>query len=316
MNYDISTTVSKDRQITRRGVLWVGMACDAKCDFCYCKDVPYRRFRPFSGKDGVKEELDKNRFFYGNQYIDFMGGEPTIYPEMLRVIGYCRDINLLPTVITHGTHLEDLDKVKQYRDAGIHDFLISIHALGEVEDKIFKLEKGDSTLRQIRAIENFHQVGIPFRINCVMLDWNKEQFVDIARFAQRYGARVLNLINFNPHYEWTEKGLDADFQATFTALSPHVRQAIEICEGGDLEINVRYMPLCTLKGMEHHVYNGYQLPYDTHEWNFNSWYEYNESDPSRDWYYKASRDQAKRNHYVKGEKCNLGRRRSSLLLRL
>jgi hypothetical protein len=46
------------------------------------------------------------------------------------------------------------------------------------------------------------------------------------------------------------------------------------------------------------VYTGFQLPYDPHEWDYNSWYDTgHEGTPSPKWYYEASRHQRERHNY-------------------
>jgi hypothetical protein len=58
------------------------------------------------------------------------------------------------------------------------------------------------------------------------------------------------------------------------------------------------MPPCQLPGYESHVYTGYQLPYDPHEWDYNSWYDTGRpGTPSAEWYYAASQRQQQRHSY-------------------
>ncbi len=64
------------------------------------------------------------------------------------------------------------------------------------------------------------------------------------------------------------------------------------------------MPPCQLPGHEAHVYTGYQLPYDPHEWDYNSWYDTgHEGEPDPAWYLDASRRQQQRHHYVHVPAC-------------
>ena len=66
-------------------------------------------------------------------------------------------------------------------------------------------------------------------------------------------------------------------------------RAIDTCTAASVEANVRYMPPCQLPGYEQHVYTGFQLPYDLHEWDYNSWYDAGHpGQPGQDWYYQAS----------------------------
>lgn len=294
------------RSITRRAVMWVGHTCDIKCVFCYDRymDARKKKWLPFEGSDGAKERVEKFRYYYKNQYIDFMGGEPTLYPHIYDLIEHCARIGLEPTCITHGLRLSDLDRVKRFKDAGIHDFLVSIHGIGDINDKILHVRKPGATDKQIQALENLRCLGIPFRFNVTLIDLNKEQLPEIAKLAVDYGASVINWITFNPYFEW-ETNIEIKFQARYTEIVRYLKQAIDVCTANGIEANVRYMPLCQLKGYEQHIYNGHQLPYDLHEWDYNSWYDNNIDNPSVEWYRKASFEQQQRYDYVHDQVCDM-----------
>jgi hypothetical protein len=64
------------------------------------------------------------------------------------------------------------------------------------------------------------------------------------------------------------------------------------------------MPPCQLRGREAHVYTGYQLPFDPHEWDYNSWYDTgHQASPPPAWYLEASRRQQQRHNYVHAPAC-------------
>jgi hypothetical protein len=64
------------------------------------------------------------------------------------------------------------------------------------------------------------------------------------------------------------------------------------------------MPPCQLPGYEQHVYTGFQLPYDLHEWDYNSWYDTGHpGQPGQDWYYQASLGQRERHGYQQATAC-------------
>jgi hypothetical protein len=64
------------------------------------------------------------------------------------------------------------------------------------------------------------------------------------------------------------------------------------------------MPPCQLPGYEQYVYTGFQLPYDPHEWDYNSWYDVSHPGrPAAAWYYEASRRQRERHSYQQVRAC-------------
>jgi len=136
-----------------------------------------------------------------------------------------------------------------------------------------------------------------------MIRDNLTQLEAIAALAAGKGARVVNFLTFNPYFEW-ERDVEISFQARHSDIAPYLMRAIDICTAAGVEANVRYMPTCQLPGYEQHVYTGYQLPYDPHEWDYNSWYDTGHAgQPGEDWYLQASRRQHERHDYQQVPAC-------------
>jgi pyruvate-formate lyase-activating enzyme len=289
------------RETTRRGVLWLGLACDVRCKFCYDELVASRE-KAWMPVEEATALLDKFRFFYGNQYVDFMGGEPTLHPRVLDIVAHAAGIGLRPTVITHGMHLAELDRARAFADAGIHDLLVSVHGVGETVSQIHGRGR-DNFARQLAALDNLRTLGVPFRFNVTLIRDNLTELTAIADLAGSVGARVVNFLTFNPYFEWTAQP-EIEFQARHSEIAPYLMAAIDRCTRLGIEANVRYMAPCQLPGYEAHVYTGYQLPYDPHEWDYNSWYDTgHEGTPPESWYLGASQRQQQRHHYIRVPAC-------------
>jgi MoaA/NifB/PqqE/SkfB family radical SAM enzyme len=288
-------TWSRERRLTRRAVLWLGLRCDVRCKFCYDERVPASQKGWLDTADAI-QALDKFRLYYGNEFIDFMGGEPTLHPAILDIVGHAAAIGLRPTVITHGMHLSRPARAAAFAEAGIHDFLVSVHATGAAAAEIHGRGR-DNFGRQVRALDNLQALGIPFRFNVTMIRDNLVQLEAVARLAVEKGARVVNFLTFNPYFEW-EADPQIPFQARHSEIAPYLMRAIDICTAAGVEANVRYMPPCQLPGYEQHVYTGFQLPYDPHEWDYNSWYDTGHQGlPDAQWYDQAARRQQARHSY-------------------
>src|SRR5262249_18380489 len=189
------------REFTRRGVLWLGLACDVRCKFCYDELVAGRE-KAWMPVDEVTALLDKFRFFYGNEFVDFMGGEPTLPPGGGDSAAHAATMGLRPTIITHGMPLAALDRARAFADAGIHDFLVSIHGVGETVRQIHGRGR-DNFARQLAALDNLRTLGVPFRFNVTMVRDNLTELEAIAELAGTTGARVVNFLTFNPYFPCT-----------------------------------------------------------------------------------------------------------------
>lgn len=287
---------------TRRGVLWLGLRCDVRCEFCYDEQIPKDQ-KEWVDFDDISKALTKYAKFYGNEYVDFMGGEPTYHPKIIDIVDHAASVGLRPTLITHGMRLADRKFATRLHDAGLNDVLMSVHAVGETLDRIHRRGTGNA-VRQRRALEMLGELGVPVRFNVTVVKANLEELSEVARLAVEVGARVVNFLTFNPYFEWRGDP-EIPFQVSHSEAAPRLMEAIDLLTDNGIECNVRYFPICLLPGYEQHVFTGHQLPFDDHEWDYNSWYDRGvEGRPSVQWYHQAADTQQERHHYVQGAECN------------
>ena len=263
---------TKKRTLTKRGVVWLGQTCNLNCYFCYFRDKiddKEHPEHPFMSLEKAKKIMHTLRYVYANNAVDIQGGEPTIYPKIFELIEYCNEIGLAPTLITNGIVLANEEMTKKFKDAGVKDFLFSIHAIGEEYDRIVGLRGGSK--KQMKALYNLQKYEIPFRLNCTMTKEAGKQLVDIATLAVETGARVVNFIAFNPFAD-QQGNRDLTDVPKYSDLKENLQKAIDLLEENNIEVNVRYFPICMLdEKYRKNIYNFQQLPYDHHEWDYNSW---------------------------------------------
>ncbi len=260
------------RVLTRRGVMWLGQTCNLRCYFCYFIDRIEDHKHPehaFMTLQKAKQICKALREFYGNTAIDIQGGEPTIHKEILELIRYCREIGLMPTLITNGLILGKPGKLEEFRDAGIRDFLVSLHGIGELHNEVVRVKGAYDKI--IAAIERMRALDIPFRFNCTMSKPVVPVLTQVAQKAIDYGALAVNFIAFNPFSDQFGHRR-ADTVARYADIKPELTRAMDMLEAAGIEVNVRYLPLCMAE--ERHrknFYNFQQLSYDIHEWDYQSW---------------------------------------------
>ena len=265
---------TRKRVLTRRGVMWLGQTCNQRCYFCYFANRVADREHPehaFMDLDKAKEICTSLREFYGNTAIDIQGGEPTIYKHMIELTRHCHDIGLYPTLITNGLVLGKPGILEQYRDAGIRDFLVSLHGVGDMHDEAVGVKGAYE--KTIAAIERMREVGIPFRFNCTMSKPVVPVIPEVAQKAIEYDVPVVNYIAFNPFGDQQAGSRTGENVSRYSDIKPRLAEAIDMLEENGIEVNVRYVPLCMAE--ERHrknFYNYQQLSYDTHEWDYQSWF--------------------------------------------
>ena len=261
------------RTPTKRAVMWIGQTCNLRCYFCYFLNRiadAHHAEHPFMSIEKTKDMCSKLRYYYGCTAIDIQGGEPTIYPPIYELISHCRDIGLYPTLISNGLHTAKPGILEQFRDAGLRDFLFSLHGIGDIHDEVV-CRKG-SYEKITTSIGRCKELGIPFRFNCTMSKPVVPILPQIAEKAVFYGANAVNYIAFNP-FEDQETGIRThDNVPRYSEIIPKLNEAMEILEDAGIECNVRYLPLCMAeRKFRKNFYNWQQLTYDHHEWDLESW---------------------------------------------
>jgi organic radical activating enzyme len=261
------TQQAPERQLTDRGVLYTGFACNANCVFCYYAQTKDKTWFPIGE---LRKKIITYRDLYRNKEVDITGGEPTIYPDIVELLKFCRAMGIKPTIITNGIATADKEYLEKLKDAGLAELLVSVQGIGNKMDELTKVpghyEKAMLTL------DNCKELEIPFRTNTVVNKSNYQDLPELGKILCEKCSNVVNFIIFNPYYEWSHDK-DIDFQEKHSVMSPFISKAIDVVEGFGKECNVRYYPFCMLpERQRHNIMNWMQLSYDRNEWDFGSWY--------------------------------------------
>ncbi len=251
---------------TRRAVIDINRPCNAKCRMCY---YTYNQSDWSKSFDEVEKELAAARE-RGNTSVDFTGGEPTIYPRMPEVIRLAESMGLHTCIITNGLAFE---KVKKLAEAGCSEWLLSVHGFEERQDQLLNVKGAWEKIN--RTADFLNESGCFVRVNCTLTQYN---FEDLPKLAKHYDRaikpRIVNFINFNPHYEWGQNEQPEvtqrlnDVQVRASEVAPFLKQALDYLNARNYWVNVRYFPLCLLKGYESHVCNNPQVMFDPYEWDY------------------------------------------------
>lgn len=253
----------------KRASIWIGQTCNIRCKFCYYvdiiadKDDPEHDFLPIDKlKTICKTLVDK----YGNNAVDIEGGEPTIYKDIFEMMDYCNEIGLKPTLITNAVALSQKDFCKKFKDHGVYDFLVSVHALGDVYDEIVRLP--GASKRQQQALENMQELGIPFRFNTVLTTEVLPQLMDVAKLAVKTGARAVNFIAYNPFNDQKTDGKrNEENIPKYKEVKECLTPVIDYLEENEIEVNLRYLPFCVYEDRhKKNIQDFQQRNWDLHEW--------------------------------------------------
>jgi len=285
MNYNVfMNPIFPDLPKNNRAKLDTGTECNYNCYFCYYKDKLDIRdsYNTIINRAKKLKEL-------GIIEVDLSGGESSIHPNWFEILDYCNKNFENVSCLSNGSKFKDYDFLEKSKKYGLTEILFSLHGYDEKShDKI--VNHKDAWKDILQSIENAKKLQIQVRINCTV---TKHNYQHLNSFAKIINSIKPHQINFLPLNYW--ENADKLKTENYKELSNSIKSAIDIIQ--DIEINVRYIPFCFMKGYEKYVVNTLQHIYDLKDWNICA---YHYQDLSK---YKEIAKRNILNTYFKPKKC-------------
>ena len=209
-------------------------------------------------KEDVKASLLNFKTKYLFDYVDMAGAEPTLNFDLKEILEYCQQIGLKPTIVTNGQLTSVIEPLLPLLD----DLILSLHNIGkQYEDAV---QVPGSFKNVMNTVEMLKRNNFSFRINChVYKSSNVDRLKKIVDIAGNNNVKILDFIGFCGE-EFTNPTV-----ISYSKSAKMIKKAIDyaVKKYPSLKINVRWMPLCVMKGYEKYVINWHQWIYDKYSWN-------------------------------------------------
>lgn len=226
----------------------VHFKCNAKCIFCVV-GIPlnYQHGATEINYEEIVEEL-KLGFDKGHNELVLSGGEPTIHPDLIRIVKKAKEIGYVNVEVkTNGIKLCDLEFVEELADAGVETFCISVQGPNaKLHDYVLGVDGAFDAV--IKACEHIKRVGKTLVTpTCIQAANYKylPQTVDLLisigskhclpTFIEPNGSALKNFRSVVP---------------TYSEVMPYLAEAIEILKNSDVSWNLHGFPMCLIKGYE------------------------------------------------------------------
>lgn len=157
--------------------------CNMYCKHCY-RDSGNKAKNELSTEEGklLLDEVVKAGF----KIMIFSGGEPLMRPDIYELVEYAAKIGLRPVLGSNGT-LITLEVARKLKAAGVMGIGISLDSLNPVKHDEFRKYK-EGWNKAVTGMKNCKEVKLPFQIHTTVMDWNKNEILDITDFAISMGA--------------------------------------------------------------------------------------------------------------------------------
>lgn len=253
--------------LTSRVDINVGYSCNERCKFCYyIQTIKDREKEKDLSTDEVKKRIAYIRG-KGIETLEFTGGEPTIRNDLIELVKYAKSLGFKSiSMITNGLRTAQPEYAKACVDAGIDDFLISIHGHeAGVHDRVTEIP--GSFDKAVKTIQNLIKYPVKVRANCVVTGFNYKGVVETLALYHSLGLQTANFILFNPIVEADWRSAP-ELNVAYSDAAPYLKKAIDEYKDKIQKITVRYIPLCLMQGYEQYVTNMPQIQYDPDEWDY------------------------------------------------
>ena len=170
--------------------LYITERCQLRCGHCYMGDRLERGLvLPF--------EKAKNILSYcrrlGGEYITFLGGEPTLHPDLPRMVDYAREIGYTQVMINSNGLLErTIDKIAPEK---LHYISFSLDGATEAtHDRI----RGKGTyVKTVACIRRTVEAGYAVRLLCTISQINVHEAKAVLDLADDIGVKMVNFHVFS-----------------------------------------------------------------------------------------------------------------------
>lgn len=154
--------------------------CNERCIHCYLNNAK-KDYGVDLPTEKVKSVIDE---FAANQglHVTLSGGEMLMHPDIMDIIKYCREKDLMITLLSNMIALKD-EHIPIIKEANVSAVQISLYSMDpEIHDYITTI-KG-SFARTKRAIEKLVAADIPVMISCPVMKANRKGYKDVLKYAQ------------------------------------------------------------------------------------------------------------------------------------
>ena len=224
----------------------IGKICNSRCLFCYDATVP-PKYKKWISKNEAEREID---YFFkkGFRSIDFVGGEPTIYPHIIELINQAKQLGYRRIAIaTNGKRFSDFNFTKKIIEAGLNRVTVSFHSSEkEVEDYLTTIpgsfEQKIKGVQNLVYFKNKNLLNYGLSLNPLIHRKNYKKLEDLVIYFKKLG---IDNFRFNFLRPEGKAYRNKEISVSFSEIKPYILRLINFNERiAKVWLNFGGIPFC------------------------------------------------------------------------
>jgi MoaA/NifB/PqqE/SkfB family radical SAM enzyme len=231
----------------------LGKICNNKCVFCMTEDNEWSDYK-FAKIEKVKEKIalySKKGF----NSLGFVGGEPTIYPDLFEAAAYAKKYKFkIIHMVTNGRMLASKKYLSELLRSGINRVSISFHShKEECEDGLTRV-KG-SFKQKIQGLENLIKIKEKYScsvsLNIVINKINLSMLAASVRYFSKKGINDFRL-NFIQPVGRADKAFN-ELVPRYRDVFAELKKIIVYTEKKKINVSFSDIPFCILTPLARYI---------------------------------------------------------------
>jgi len=237
--------------------------CNIKCVFCYSSPEldEWKNKNPMLISNVFKDLISS--YQNGSKIVQFIGGEPTIYPELDKAILFAKKKGYkVIQIVTNGQKMADPVFAERIKKAGLNSASFSIHhIIPQKHDET--VQTHGAFKKTIKGIENAIKNEIYVTANIAITALNYKHIPDMVKFLyDNYGIETYSLIA--AHFIGIADKNSHKLKVSYSDIVPYVLKTLSFLESKNIlpvsPILSNFVP-CVAPGCEH-IISDWQIPFN------------------------------------------------------
>ena len=224
--------------------LQVARVCNQKCVFC--SNPANGRVISWDEAAALVDSFVKSKA----AGVILTGGEPTLFPELPRLVAYAVSRGLPPRLITNGQNTADGRTLRRLAAAGLTHMHISVHSCRPAVQAALS-GKADSLANIRKSLRHAARLGLRVDINTVINKSNADHLSELVRWVVEQAPHVRHFVWNNLDPLMNQASLNPEVVPRLRDFEVELHKAMAWLDQTGRTFRVERVPLCFMSEFPH-----------------------------------------------------------------